>query len=50
MTAGGRIGDLAQRTIVPRMHLLAGPRERVIDSQKPAAASFGIGTPVVPAG
>jgi 3-(3-hydroxy-phenyl)propionate hydroxylase len=36
MTAGGRIGDLARRTIVPRMHLLPGLRERVIDSQTPA--------------
>lgn len=35
MTAGGRVGDLARRTIVPRMHLLPGLRERVIDSQTP---------------
>jgi 3-(3-hydroxy-phenyl)propionate hydroxylase len=35
MTAGGRIGDLARRTLVPRMHLLPGLRERVIDSQTP---------------
>lgn len=36
MTAGGRLGDLARRTIVPRMHLLPGLRERVMDSQTPA--------------
>ena len=36
MTAGGQIGDLARRTIVPRMHLLPGLRERVIDSKTPA--------------
>jgi len=35
MTAGGRIGTLARRTLVPRMHLLPGLRERVIDSQTP---------------
>ena len=35
MTAGGRIGNLARRTLVPRMHLLPGLRERVIDSQTP---------------
>lgn len=38
MTAGGRAGDLARRTIVPRMHLLPGLRERVIDSQTPRLA------------
>ena len=35
MTAGGQIGDLARRTIVPRLHLLPGLRERVIDSKTP---------------
>ena len=35
MTAGGRIGDLARRTLVPRMHLLPGLRERVMDSRTP---------------
>ncbi len=35
MTAGGQIGDLARRTLVPRMHLLPGLRERVIDSKTP---------------
>jgi 3-(3-hydroxy-phenyl)propionate hydroxylase len=35
MTAGGRIGNLARRTLVPRMHLLPGLRERVIDSRTP---------------
>ncbi len=36
MTAGGRIGDLARRTLVPRMHLLPGLRERVMDSRTPS--------------
>ena len=35
MTAGGDIGDLLRRTLVPRMHLLPGLRERVVDSQTP---------------
>ena len=35
MTAGGRIGNLARRTLVPRMHLLPGLRERVMDSRTP---------------
>ncbi|WP_328350245.1 bifunctional 3-(3-hydroxy-phenyl)propionate/3-hydroxycinnamic acid hydroxylase [Mycobacterium sp. NBC_00419] len=36
MTAGGEIGDVLRRTVVPRMHLLPGVRERVVDSQTPA--------------
>lgn len=36
MTAGGDIGDLLRRTVVPRMHLIPGLRERVVDSQTPA--------------
>lgn len=36
MTAGGDVGDLLRRTVVPRMHLLPGLRERVVDSQTPA--------------
>lgn len=36
MTAGGDVGDLLRRMVVPRMHLLPGLRERVVDSQTPA--------------
>ncbi|WP_059015347.1 bifunctional 3-(3-hydroxy-phenyl)propionate/3-hydroxycinnamic acid hydroxylase [Mycobacterium sp. M26] len=36
MTAGGDVGDLLRRIVVPRMHLLPGLRERVVDSQTPA--------------
>jgi 3-(3-hydroxy-phenyl)propionate hydroxylase len=36
MTAGGRIGDLMRRLIVPRLGLLPGFREKVVDSTTPA--------------
>jgi len=36
MTAGGRLGDLLRRTVVPRMDLIPGLRERVLDSTTPA--------------
>ena len=35
MTAGGRVGDLLRRTVVPKMHLLPGMRGKVLDSQTP---------------
>lgn len=35
MTAGGRVGDLLRRTVVPRMHLLPGMRSKVLDSATP---------------
>lgn len=35
MTAGGDFGNLLRRTVVPRMHLLPGLRERVVDSRTP---------------
>ncbi|AQT78259.1 3-(3-hydroxyphenyl)propionate hydroxylase [Mycolicibacterium litorale] len=39
MTAGGEIGNLLRRNVVPRMHLLPGLRERVVDSRTPALHS-----------
>ena len=35
MTAGGRIGDLLRRTVVPKMHLLPGMRGKLLDSETP---------------
>ncbi|MCT7660347.1 bifunctional 3-(3-hydroxy-phenyl)propionate/3-hydroxycinnamic acid hydroxylase MhpA [Mycobacterium deserti] len=35
MTAGGDIGDLIRRAVVPRLHLLPGLRTRVVDSRTP---------------
>ena len=35
MTAGGRVGDLLRRAVVPRMHLLPGMRAKVVDSTTP---------------
>ncbi|HSV40694.1 MAG TPA: bifunctional 3-(3-hydroxy-phenyl)propionate/3-hydroxycinnamic acid hydroxylase [Nocardioidaceae bacterium] len=36
MTRGGRTGDLLRRLIAPRLHLVPGVRERVLDSATPA--------------
>lgn len=35
MTGGGRFGNLLRRTVVPRMHLIPGLRERLLDSATP---------------
>jgi 3-(3-hydroxy-phenyl)propionate hydroxylase len=35
MTEGGRTGDLLRRVLAPRVHLLPGLRERVLDSATP---------------
>jgi len=39
MTAGGRVGDLLRRAVVPRMHLLPGMRAKVMDSTTPPLSS-----------
>ena len=36
MTAGGRLGNLARRLVVPKMHLLPGLRAKVLASETPA--------------
>jgi 3-(3-hydroxy-phenyl)propionate hydroxylase len=36
MTAGGELGRLARRFVVPRMHVIPGLRARVLDSETPA--------------
>ncbi len=36
MTAGGEVGNLARRLIVPRLHLIPGLRTKVLSSETPA--------------
>jgi 3-(3-hydroxy-phenyl)propionate hydroxylase len=36
MTAGGEAGNLLRRLVVPRLHLIPGMREKVVDSATPA--------------
>jgi 3-(3-hydroxy-phenyl)propionate hydroxylase len=43
MTAGGRIGSLARRVVVPRLHLLPGLRDKVLDSRTPPLRVAGAG-------
>jgi 3-(3-hydroxy-phenyl)propionate hydroxylase len=35
MTAGGRLGDLARRVLLPRLHALPGVGEHLLDSETP---------------
>ncbi len=35
MTAGGELGNFARRAVVPRLHLIPGVRERIVDSATP---------------
>ena len=36
MTAGGRVGDILRRMVVPRLGLLPGLRDKIVDSATPA--------------
>jgi 3-(3-hydroxy-phenyl)propionate hydroxylase len=36
MTAGGEAGNLLRRVVVPRLHLIPGVREKIVDSTTPA--------------
>jgi 3-(3-hydroxy-phenyl)propionate hydroxylase len=36
MTAGGRLGDFARRVVLPRLHLVPGVREKIVDGATPA--------------
>jgi 3-(3-hydroxy-phenyl)propionate hydroxylase len=36
MTSGGEIGNLIRRVVVPRLHLLPGLRDRILDGETPA--------------
>ncbi|MGA9678837.1 MAG: FAD-dependent monooxygenase, partial [Mycobacterium sp.] len=39
MTAGGEAGNLLRRVVVPRLHLVPGVREKIVDSTTPALHS-----------
>ena len=39
MTAGGETGNLLRRVVVPRLHLVPGVREKIVDSTTPALHS-----------
>ena len=39
MTAGGEVGNLLRRVVVPRLHLVPGVREKIVDSTTPALHS-----------
>ena len=39
MTGGGRLGNAARRLVLPRVHLLPGLREKVVDSTTPPLRS-----------
>lgn len=36
MTSGGEVGNLIRRVVVPRLHLLPGMRDKIVDSTTPA--------------
>ena len=36
MTAGGRAGDMLRRIVVPRLHVIPGVRDKIVDSATPA--------------
>jgi 3-(3-hydroxy-phenyl)propionate hydroxylase len=36
MTAGGRVGNALRRTIAPRLHVIPGLRQRIVNSRTPA--------------
>src|SRR5262249_6481503 len=36
MTGGGRVGNVARRAALPRLHLIPGLRDKVVDSTTPA--------------
>jgi 3-(3-hydroxy-phenyl)propionate hydroxylase len=39
MTAGGEVGNLLRRVVVPRLHLIPGVRKKIVDSATPALHS-----------
>lgn len=42
MTGGGRIGDVARRSLLPRLRYIPGVREKVVDSATPALHRSGL--------
>jgi 3-(3-hydroxy-phenyl)propionate hydroxylase len=39
MTAGGEVGNILRRVVVPRLHLIPGVRKKIVDSATPALHS-----------
>ena len=50
MTGGGRLGNAVRRMVLPRVRLLPGLRDKVVDSTTPPLRRFGAGAQVPPAG
>ena len=42
MTAGGEVGNFVRRVVVPRLHLIPGVREKIVDSTTPALHSSAL--------
>ena len=42
MTAGGEVGNLLRRLVLPRLHLIPGMRDKVVDSTTPALHSSAL--------
>ena len=42
MTGGGRLGNVARRLVLPRLRLLPGLRDKVVDSTTPALRSSAL--------
>ena len=42
MTSGGDVGNLIRRVVVPRLHLLPGMRDKIVDSTTPALHRSGM--------
>ena len=42
MTAGGEVGNFLRRVVVPRLHLIPGVREKIVDSTTPALHSSAL--------
>ena len=42
MTAGGEVGNLLRRVVVPRLHLIPGVRKKIVDSTTPALHSSAL--------
>ncbi len=42
MTGGGRVGNVARRVVLPRLRLIPGLRDKVVDSTTPALPGSGL--------
>ena len=48
MTGGGRVGNVARRVVLPRLRLVPGLRDKVVDSTTPALHCFCAGVQIPP--